>query len=135
MRKIRILIVDDQTIVRSCLRMLIDAQPDMEVVGEAQDSGSALDKTRATKPDVVIMEIGMPDASGMGTIEQLLKVCPLTRILVLTRYDDRSVLAAGGSAYISMQATTSDLLAAIRAVHSGQCVVDPTLVGLYCKIP
>jgi two-component system response regulator NreC len=137
MQKIRILIVDDQTIVRSCLRMLIDAQPDMEVVGEAQDSGSALDKTRATKPDVVIMEIGMPDASGMGTIEQLLKVCPLTRILVLTRYDDPTyappVLAAGGSAYISMRATTSDLLAAIRAVHSGQCVVDTTLVGLYCK--
>jgi DNA-binding NarL/FixJ family response regulator len=69
MQTIRTLIVDDQTIVRNCLRMLIDAQPDMEVVGEAQDSGSAIDKTRATKPDVVIMEIGIPDASGMGAIE------------------------------------------------------------------
>jgi two-component system, NarL family, response regulator NreC len=133
MHKIRILIVDDQTILRACLRMFIDAQSDMEVVGEAKDGQAALRQACAAKPDVVIMDIVMPDASGMKTIEQLLQVCPFTRVLVLTMYDEpayaRSALAAGGSAYISMRAPASDLLTAIRAVYRGQYIVDPTLAG------
>lgn len=133
MPKIRILMVDDHAIVRAGLRLLIDAQPDMEVVGEARDSRTALAKALETKPEVTLMDISMPGTSGLKAIEQLLRVCPHTRVLVLTMYNDpayaRSALAAGGSGYVAKQAAASDLLTAIRSVYQGCPFVDPTLAG------
>ena len=133
MPKIRILLVDNHTVVRVGLRMFIDAQPDMKVVGEAQDSRTALAKALETKPDVTLIDISIPGTSGIMVIEQLLRVCPHTRILVLTMYNDpayaRSALAAGGSGYLAKQAEASDLLTGIRSVYQGYPFVDPTLAG------
>jgi two-component system, NarL family, response regulator NreC len=133
MSKIGILIVDDHGILRAGLRMLLNAQPDMEVIGEAMDGHEALWKAREMKPDVALMDITMPKTGGLQALEQLRQVCPHTRILVLTMHDDsayaRSVLAAGGLGYVVKRAVDSDLLAAIRAVYRGRTFVDPTLAG------
>jgi two-component system, NarL family, response regulator NreC len=133
MSKIRILIVDDHTILRAGLRMLINAQPDMEAVSEAMDGHEALWRAREIKPDVVLMDITMPKTGGLQVLEQLRQVCPHTRILVLTMHDDPayalSVLAAGGLGYVVKRSADSDLLAAIRAVYRGRTFVDPTLAG------
>jgi len=133
MAKIRILLVDHQTLIRTCLRMFLNAEPDMEVVGEAKDSRIALAKARAMQPDVTVVEIAMPRTNGIKAIEQLLHECPQTRVVVLTLYDDqayvRSALAAGGSAYVVKRAAPSDLLNAIRTVYRGHFFVDRTLAG------
>jgi two-component system response regulator NreC len=133
MAKISILIADDHAILRAGLRMLINAQPDMEVVSEATDGHEALRQARARPPDVALMDITMPKTSGLQALEQLRQACPHTRTVVLTMHDDpayaRSVLAAGGSGYVVKRAADSDLLAAIRAVHRGRTFVDPTLAG------
>src|SRR5919108_204143 len=133
MSKIGILIVDDHGILRAGLRMLINAQSDMEVIGEAMDGHEALQKAREMKPDVALMDITMPKTGGLQALEQLRQVFSQTRILVLTMHDDpayaRSVLAAGGLGYVVKRAADSDLLAAIRAVYRGRTFVDPTLAG------
>src|ERR671922_945132 len=133
MSKIRLLIVDDHGILRAGLRMLINAQSDMEVIGEAMDGHEALQKAREMKPDVALMDITMPKTGGLQALEQLRQVCSQTRILVLTMHDDpayaRSVLAAGGLGYVVKRAADSDLLAAIRVVYRGRTFVDPTLAG------
>jgi two-component system, NarL family, response regulator NreC len=133
MSKIRILIVDDHAILRAGLRMLINMQPDLEVVSEAMDGHEALLKAREMKPDIALMDLTMPKSGGLQALEQLRLVCPETRILVLTMHDDpayaRSVLASGGSGYVVKRAADSDLLAAIRAVYRGRTFVDPTLAG------
>jgi two-component system response regulator NreC len=133
MSKIGILVVDDHAILRAGLRMLINAQPDMEVLGEATDGHEALQKAREMTPHVALMDITMPRIGGLQALEQLRQVCPQTRVLVLTMHDDpayaRSALAAGGSGYVVKRAADSDLLAAIRVVHRGRVFVDPTLAG------
>jgi two-component system, NarL family, response regulator NreC len=133
MQKIRILIVDDQTIVRTCVQMFLNAQTDMEVVGEAKDIRTALTKAREMQPDVTVMEICLPRTSGIMAIEQLLQECPQMRVVILSLYDDqahaRSALAAGGSAYVVKQAAASDLLSAIRTVYRGHFFVDRSLAG------
>jgi two-component system, NarL family, response regulator NreC len=133
MSKIRILIVDDHAILRAGLRMLINTQPDMEVVSEATDGHEALWKARQMNPDVALMDLTMPKIGGLQALEQLRQVCPHTRILVLTMHDDPayalSVLAAGGLGYVVKRAADSDLIGAIRAVHRGRTFVDPALAG------
>jgi two-component system response regulator NreC len=133
MQKIRILMVDDQTIVRIGLRMFLKAQPDMEVVGEAEDIRGALAQAQEITPDVVVMDFGLHRTSGIKAIERLRRECPQTRVVVLSLYDDqahaRSALAAGGSAYVLKRAAASDLLGAIRAVHQGHFFVDRSLAG------
>jgi two-component system, NarL family, response regulator NreC len=133
MRKIRILMIDDQTMVRTGLRMFLNAQPDMEVVGEAKDIRVALAKAQEITPDVVVMEMRLPRTSGVKAIEQLRRACPQTRVVVLSLYEDqahaRSALAAGGSAYVVKRAAASDLLSAIRAAYQGHFFVDRSLAG------
>jgi two-component system response regulator NreC len=113
--------------------MLINTQPDMEVVSEATDGHEALWKAREMNPDVALMDLTMPKIGGLQALEQLRQVCPHTRILVLTMHDDPayalSVLAAGGLGYVVKRAADSDLLGAIRAVHRGRTFVDPALAG------
>src|SRR5205823_2831097 len=131
MPKIRILIVDDHTILRAGLRMLINAQADMIVVEEATDGHEAVQKAQQVKPDVVLLDITMPGLSGIKAIEKILQVCTQTRILVLTMHDDpaylRSVMAAGGSGYVVKKSADSELLSAIRTVHRGGTYVAPSL--------
>jgi len=133
MSQIRITLVDDHAIVRAGLRLLIETQPDMEVVGEARGSRAALTQVSKTKPDVTTIDIQMSGASGIKTIEHLLQVCPDTRILVITGYNDsvyaRAALAAGALGYISKHGSASNMLTAIRVVYQGRCFVDPVLLS------
>jgi DNA-binding NarL/FixJ family response regulator len=133
MSTIRILILDERTMIRVGLRMLIDAQPNIEVVGEAKDSPSALALIRETKPDLIITNISVPDTSSINAIKQLRHEYPYTRVLILSEYDDpafvRSALAAGGSGYITKQASVPDLLTAIHTIYQGRPFVDPILAG------
>lgn len=131
MGKIRVLIADDHAVLRAGLRMLVNAQPDMEVVDEAADGAMAHQKALETSPDVVLMDITMPGRSGIQAIEDIRRDSPQTKVLILTMHDDpayvRSVLAAGGAGYVIKKAPDLDLLAAIRAVYRGRTFVDLTL--------
>ena len=129
--KIRILLADDHAILRSGLKVLLNSQPDMEVAGEAADGKQAIETARAAKPDVVLLDLTMPNLGGMQALQGVLRQCPTTRVLVLTMHDDaaylRSVLAAGASGYVLKRSVDGDLLQAIRAVHKGGTFIDPSM--------
>jgi two-component system, NarL family, response regulator NreC len=133
MATIRILIADDHTVLRAGLRMLIGAQPDMEVVGEAADGEAAVRKALETRPDVVLMDITMPGSGGLKAIERMREECPKSRVLVLTMHDVpaylHSALAAGAAGYVVKSAADSELLSAIRSVRRGRTVLDPALAA------
>ncbi|MBI4749761.1 MAG: response regulator transcription factor [Acidobacteria bacterium] len=131
MSRIHVLIVDDHAILRAGLRMLISAQPDMDVVDEAGNGQEAMQKTQALKPDVVLLDITMPGINGLKAIEEILQICPKTKVLVLTMHEDpaylKSALAAGSLGYVVKRAADSELLAAIRTVYRGKVFIDRTL--------
>jgi len=132
--KIRVMIVDDHAILRAGLKMLLNAQPDMEVVAEAPDGEKAVQAARETKPDVALLDLTMPKVGGMKALQEMARSCRETRVLVLTMHDDpaylRSTLAAGASGYLLKRAVDAELLAAIRAVHRGGIFVDPRLANV-----
>src|SRR5947207_1353266 len=132
--KIRVMIADDHAILRSGLRLLVDAQPDMEVVAEASDGEQTVQAARETRPDVALMDLTMPRTGGMLALQEIVRICPETRVLVLTMHDDpaylRSALAAGSSGYVLKRSVDADLLAAIRAVHRGGTFLDPSLANV-----
>ena len=131
MGKIRVLIVDDHAIVRAGLRMLINPQPDMEVVGEAATGHEALCQAREANPDVLTLDLTMPGGGGLKTLERLRQACPHTRVLVLNMHEDpsylRASLAAGASGYVAKSAVDADLLAAIRSIAQGRTFVTMNL--------
>jgi two-component system response regulator NreC len=131
--KIRVLIADDHAILRSGLRMLIDAQPDMTVVAEAQNGKEAIQGSNETKPDVVILDITMPEAGGLHALAEILKNRNATRVLLLTMHEEpaylKTALAAGASGYVLKKSVDADLLSAIRAVHKGRTYVDSELAN------
>src|SRR5262245_1541590 len=104
MATIRVLLADDHAVLRAGLRLLINAERDMEVVGEAADTHDALEKVRSLKPEVLTLDLTMPGGNSIKLIERLRQECPQTRVLVLTMHDDpaylRAVLAAGGAGYV-----------------------------------
>jgi len=132
--KIRVTIVDDHAILRAGLRMLVNAQADMEVVSEAPDGEKAVQEVRETRPDVILLDLTMPRAGGMKALQEIARNHRETRVLVLTMHDDpaylRSALAAGASGYLLKRAVDAELLAAIRAVHRGGISVDTRLASV-----
>ena len=132
--KIRVMIADDHAILRAGLRMLVNAQADMEVVAEAPDGENAVLTARETNPDVALLDLTMPRVGGMKALERMARDCRKTRVLVLTMHDDpaylRSALAAGASGYLLKRAVDAELIAAIRAVHRGGIFVDPRLASI-----
>jgi two-component system response regulator NreC len=128
------MIVDDHAILRAGLRMLVNAQADMEVVSEAPDGEKAVQEVRETRPHVTLLDLTMPKVGGMKALQEIARSCRETRVLVLTMHDDpaylRSALAAGASGYVLKRAVDAELLAAIRAVHRGGIFVDPRLASI-----
>jgi len=128
---IRVLIADDHIIVRSGLRLLLEAEPDIEVVGEALEGGEALNLVEKHLPDVVLMDIAMPGMNGLEATRQIKASWPQVNVLVLTmhRSDEYffEMLKAGASGYILKGAETSDLIHAVRVVGRGEVFLYPTI--------
>jgi two-component system response regulator NreC len=118
------LIADDHAILRAGLRLLVSAQPDMQVAGEAGTASEALEMTHQLDPDVLTLDLVMPGVRSIETVLRLARECPRTRVLILTMHDDptmlRAVLTAGGAGYIVKTAADAEFIAAIRAVHEGR---------------
>lgn len=130
---IRVLIADDHAVLRAGLKLLIAAQPDMAVVGEAGSGPETVRAAQATAPDVVLLDLSMPGGRFTQTIEQLTLAAPRARVLVLTMHDDPAyvgpALLAGASGYMVKKAADVELLSAIRAVHHGRTFVNLTRPG------
>jgi len=130
-KKIRLLLADDHAVLRAGLRALLQAEPDMEIVAEAEDGQQALHKAHETEPDVVLMDLAMPKVGGLPATRRLKEELPEVKVLVLTMYDDetylRETLEAGASGYVLKRAVDTELLSAIRAVHRGEVFLYPSL--------
>ena len=130
-RPIRILVVDDHTVVRRGIVHLLEEEPDLQVVGEAGDGAGALEQARALRPDVVLMDIGLPDMSGIEATRRLTAELPQVRVLILTVYDREDflfrALEAGASGYVLKGADVEDLLQALRTVHAGEVFIYPRM--------
>lgn len=133
MPKIRILLADDHTLFRQGMRTLIAAEPDMEVVGEAIDGNEAISKASELRPDVVLMDIGMPGFSSFEATRQIKKGRPETKVLFLTMYDDEDYLVegmdVGGSGYVLKDSPAGQCLAAIRDIHRGGSYLSPRMLA------
>ena len=131
MARIAVLLADDHAVLRAGLRMLIGAQPDMEVAGEASTGEEAVRLARELEPDVVLMDLSMPGGGGVDATARIRQEHPGVRVLALTMHDDpaylRSVLAAGATGYVLKRAAGTELLQALRTVHRGDTFVAPEL--------
>jgi two-component system, NarL family, response regulator NreC len=127
----RILLADDHAVLRSGLRLLIDNQPDLTVVGEAGNGAETLEKAKTLRPDVILLDLNMPDMDGLTALPQLRQIVPESHILILTMHDDVSylqqALRAGASGYVLKNAVDTELLMAIRAVLRGEKPVHPEM--------
>ena len=131
MTTIRVLVVDDHSVVRSGLRRVLDAEPDIETVGEAPNAERAVFEAMEHRPDVVLMDVVMPGKSGIEGTPAVLQAVPETRVLVLSMQDDpryvREAFEAGASGYVLKEAADTEVVAAVRAVAAGERYVHPAL--------
>ncbi len=131
MGKIRVLICDDHTILREGIRLLLNSQPDIEVVAEAVDGREAVDKARTVKPDVILMDIAMPFLNGLEATKQIRRDNPNARVLVLTMYESdeyvAQMLEAGAAGYVLKKVAGSELVYALRAVYQGEAFLYPSI--------
>jgi two-component system response regulator NreC len=124
MNRVRVLIADDHALVRSGLRALLEAQPDIQVVGEAEDGVVAVERCRRLEPDVVVMDLTMPGRSGVKATEDLRRECPQTKVVVLTMHDDdayvRLARLAGASGFVLKKSLATELIHAVREAQAGK---------------
>jgi DNA-binding NarL/FixJ family response regulator len=129
--KIKVLLADDHTVLRQGLRALLEDQPDITIIGEAEDGRWAVHLAHELQPHVVLMDIAMPLLNGLEATLQIKRDHPEIAVLILTMHDNeeyvRQVLAAGASGYILKRAAANELVAAIRAVHLGEAVLSPAI--------
>lgn len=128
MSRITVMIVDDHAMVRKGLRMLLESQTDIQIVGEAGTVQEAIEVGARVKPQIVTLDLSMPGPSGVASVERLRAAIPNVRIIVVTMHDDpayvRSAIAMGASGYVNKSAADTELIAAIRAVSRGRVFID-----------
>jgi DNA-binding NarL/FixJ family response regulator len=131
MTKLRVLLADDHNVMREGLRMVVERDANMEVVGEADNGAAAVKLAQELKPDVVVMDISMPGLNGLKATEILGAVAPNARVLILTRHSDGSyvqqLLRSGASGYVLKQSASDELVHAIKRVALGQAYLDPAI--------
>jgi two-component system, NarL family, response regulator NreC len=131
MKRIRILLADDHAVVRQGFKMILDAQPDMEIVGEAANGREVIALAGEVHPDVVIMDVAMPELNGIEATRRLAEVSPHARVLALSMHKDsvyvREVLRAGARGYVLKESGAGDLVNAVRAVASGEGYLSPAV--------
>jgi DNA-binding NarL/FixJ family response regulator len=128
---IRVVVADDHKVVRAGIRELLSDEPDITVVGEARDGREAVELALAERPDVVVMDINMPELSGVEATRQIRAAAPSVRVLVLTAYQDDpyiyGLLDAGATGYILKTAESGEIIRAVRATAAGQSALDPAV--------
>lgn len=133
MRKLRVFLADDHPVVRAGLKALIDDESDMEVVGEAKNGREAFDRIDLKPPDIVVLDVTMPEMTGAQVTEKLRQKHPGLRVLALTVHEDRSylrqLLQAGAAGYVLKRAASDELIRAIRAVAAGETYIDSRVAG------
>ena len=131
MKRIRILLADDHAVVRQGFKMILDAQPDMEIVGQAANGREAVDLAEQLRPDVVVMDVAMPELNGIEATRRLASSVPHARVVALSMHKDsvyvREILRAGARGYLLKDSGAADLVAAIRAVASGESYLSPAV--------
>jgi len=131
MEKIRVLLVDDHTVVRQGLRALLEAEPDITVVGEADTGRQAVQLVAKLSPDVVVMDIAMPMLNGLEATRQIIKQAPNTKLLVLSSYSDdeyvHQLTEAGATGYLLKQTAAADLIKAVREARKGNAFFSPAI--------
>ncbi len=134
MKKTRVLIADDHAVVRAGIRLLLDAQTDIEVVGEAHTGAGVLTKVQEINPDIVLMDLGMPDMNGLEATRQVMASQYPVKVVILTMHEDEDyffqALSAGASGYVLKEAAPEELLSAIRVVAAGGVFLYPSVAHL-----
>lgn len=137
MGKIRILIADDHAVLRAGLKMLIESQPDMTVVGEAGDGETTLQLAHALTPDVLLLDITMPGTDGLAVLRSIAQISQKTRSLILTMHEEeailRAALSAGAAGYVLKRTVETLLLEAVRSVMRGETFLDPAISPLLIR--
>jgi len=131
MKRIRILLADDHAVVRQGFKMILDAQADMEIVGEAGNGRQAVELAEQLRPDVVVMDVAMPELNGIEATRRLASSLPHARVIALSMHKDsvyvREILRAGARGYLLKDSGAADLVAAIHAVASGESYLSPAV--------
>ena len=131
MKRIRILLADDHAVVRQGFKMILNAQADMEIVGEAGNGRQAVDLAEQLRPDVVVMDVAMPELNGIEATRRLASSVPHARVIALSMHKDsvyvREILRAGARGYLLKDSGAADLVAAIHAVASGESYLSPAV--------
>lgn len=135
--KIRLLLVDDHAVVRTGIRMLLDGESDIEIIGEAETASEALNQISKLGPDVILMDLGLPDMSGIDATRSIMQIAPETAVVALTIHEDEEyffkMLDAGASGYVPKRAAPEELLTAIRVTAQGEVYLYPSLAKLLVK--
>lgn len=139
---IRVLVADDQELLRHSIKYVLDEQPDIQVVGTAKNGREALELTKERKPDVVLMDVRMPEIDGVKCTELVKASCPQTKVLILTTFDDDEyvfgALCSGASGYILKGISMQDLIAAVRETAAGGSIISPnvttTVVRMFTRL-
>ncbi|MCK5316226.1 MAG: response regulator transcription factor [Anaerolineales bacterium] len=137
MMKIRLLLVDDHAVVRMGVRMLLDGEPDFDIVGEADSASEAINRIAQLNPEVVLMDIHLPDLSGIEATREIKRIYPETAVIALTIHESEEyffkMLEAGASGYVPKRAAPEELITAIRAAARGDVYIYPSLAKLLVK--